>query len=135
WDEARARDALGEIVADAEAACDGGFWPGHPLDDLPEEPRLCTVYLGSAGMIWALRELGSSIDARELIATAIDRYRTTPDFDDHAHPPSMWMGETGLLVVAGKVGSPLVDQQRLRDLIRANRAHPTWELMWGSPGT
>jgi hypothetical protein len=45
------------------------------------------------------------------------------------------MGETGLLVVAARVGSPLADERRLRELVRANREHPTWEPMWGSPGT
>ncbi len=44
------------------------------------------------------------------------------------------MGETGLLVVAAKIGAE-ADAQRLRELIRANRDHATWELMWGSPGT
>jgi hypothetical protein len=45
------------------------------------------------------------------------------------------MGETGLLVVAAKVGTPAADRGRLRELVRENREHPTWELMWGSPGT
>ncbi len=135
WNEARVRDALGEIVADAEASCVAGFWPGHPLDDLPEQARLCTIYLGSTGVIWALRQLDSSIDWRELIAGLIDRYRASPDFaeDGEAHPPSLWMGETGLLVVAARAGAPVAD--RLGELVRANRTHPTWDLMWGSPGT
>ena len=29
----------------------------------------------------------------------------------------------------------MADRERLRELIRANRSHPTWELLWGSPGT
>jgi hypothetical protein len=135
WDEARARAASREIVADAEEACADGFWPGHPGDDAPEEPALCTLYLGSAGMIWALWEMGSSIDGRDLLARVIERYRGSPDFGREAHAPSLWMGETGLLVVARRVGSPLADQDRLRELVLENRDHPTWELMWGSPGT
>jgi lantibiotic modifying enzyme len=37
--------------------------------------------------------------------------------------------------VADKIGSPAADRERLRDLVQRNRMHPTWELMWGSPGT
>jgi Lanthionine synthetase C-like protein len=135
WDEARVRASLREIVADAEQACANGFWPGHRYDDVAEDAALCTLYLGSAGMIWALRKLGSSIDGRDVLAGVIERYRASPDFDQEAHAPSLWMGETGLLVVAERVGSPLADQHRLRELVMENRDHPTWELMWGSPGT
>ncbi len=136
WDEAIARAAVSEIVADAEAAVVDGAWPVHPADD--EElalGSLSSLYLGSAGVIWALHRLGSSLDLPSLVAGAIERYRSRPDFGEDAHPPSLWMGETGLLVVAAKVDSAAADMQRLRRLIRENRNHPTWELMWGSPGT
>jgi hypothetical protein len=135
WDQGCARAALDAIVADAEDSCDEGFWPAHPLDDGGDESAPCGLYFGSAGMLWALRQLGSSIDARTMIASVIDRYRSSPDLGEEAHPPSLLLGETGLLVVAARVGSPLADEQRLRVLVRENRDHPTWELLWGSPGT
>lgn len=135
WDEPRARDAIARIVADAESAERDGFWPGHPLDDLEDTARVCSLYLGSAGMIWALWTLGSSLDARAAIAAAIERYRAVPDFGAEAHPPSLWMGETGLLVVAATLGAAAADQPRLRELIRQNRDHPTREFMWGAAGT
>ena len=69
------------------------------------------------------------------MAAALERYRVTPDFARDPHPPSLLCGETGILVAAERVGSPVADRERLRELIRANRRHPTWELMWGSPGT
>jgi hypothetical protein len=135
WEEGRARDAIAEIVADAEAACARGFWPGHELDDTADGPALCSLYLGSGGMLWALAKLGSSIDTGAMIAIVLERYRASPDFDQEAHAASLWMGETGLLVIAARLGSPLADSRRLRDLVAGNRDHPTWELMWGSPGT
>ncbi|MBV9002812.1 MAG: LanC-like protein [Solirubrobacterales bacterium] len=135
WDERLARKAIEAIVADAEAAQVDGFWPGHPLDDAAEHDRFSSLYLGSAGMIWGLWRLGAAPDASAALETAIDPYRVTPDFGPAAHPPSLWMGETGLLLVADKVRSPLADRQRLRDLVHRNREHQTWELMWGSPGT
>jgi hypothetical protein len=137
WDERLARDAIDSIVSDAQAAERGGFWPGHPADDVSEHERICSLYLGSAGMIWALTTLGGSIDGSAAVTAALEQYRTRQDFlsEGIAHAPSLWMGETGVLVVAAKVGSPAADPERLRDLVRQNREHPTWELMWGSPGT
>jgi hypothetical protein len=135
WDEMLARDAVSAIVADAVAAESDGFWPGHPLDEVEERERLCSLYLGSVGMIWGLWKLGASYDCPAAVAAAIERYRSVPDFGPDAHAPSLWMGETGLLVVAAIVGSSAADRGRLRDLVRENREYPTWELMWGSPGT
>jgi hypothetical protein len=135
WDVRQAEAALAGIVADAESAVVGGGWPGHGLDDEPEGSQIMSLYLGTAGMVWALNELDSSLDAPMLVDKAVDRYRTLPDFEGAAHAPSLWMGETGLLVLAAKIGSPGADERRLRELVRANRQHPTWELMWGSSGT
>jgi hypothetical protein len=51
WNETRARAAIAEIVADAEAAFDEeALWPGHPRDDVDEQPLKC-LYLGASGMI------------------------------------------------------------------------------------
>jgi Lanthionine synthetase C-like protein len=135
WDPAVARGAIAAIVADAEAAERDGGWPGHPLDDVGEDERLCSLYLGAAGMIWALSKLESSIDRDAATLSMLERYRTSPHPDEHAHPPSLFLGETGMLVVADKLGSPAADADRLRALVRANRECPTWELLYGSPGT
>jgi hypothetical protein len=135
WDERLARDAIEAIVSDAESAVEDGFWPGHPRDDVRDDERFSSLYLGSAGMIWALWKLGASFDVSAALDAAVDHYRSDPDCGSDAHAPSLWMGETGLLVVAVKIGSPAADRERLRDLVLRNREHPTWELMWGSPGT
>jgi hypothetical protein len=134
WDEALARDALDEIVADAEAALHGCVWPGHPSDEAVGE-AFVSLYLGTAGMVWALWQLGSRLDLADVAGRALLRYREAPDFGEEAHLPSLWMGETGLLLVAARVGAPAADMARLPELVRANRLHPTRELMWGSPGT
>jgi Lanthionine synthetase C-like protein len=136
WDAAWAREAIAEIVADAEEAAGAdGTWPLHPRDD-PEEGEVWSgLYLGSAGMVWGLSRLGSRLDGHRAIAAALDRYRRTPDHAKDPHPPSLWLGETGILVLAAELGAPTADPVRLRELIRANRDHPTRELMWGSPGT
>ncbi|MBV8221557.1 MAG: LanC-like protein [Solirubrobacterales bacterium] len=135
WDPAVARAAIVAIVGDAEAAEREGGWPGHPLDDLDETRVLSSVYLGGAGMVWALWKLGSSLDVRAAVAGTLERYRVAPDLEEGPHPSSLLIGETGMLAVAGRLGSPAFDIDRLRELVRANRECPTWELLYGSPGT
>ncbi len=137
WDAGRVRDAVAAIVGDAERACDGRFWRDHPRDEWPAfPPGPTTIYLGSAGMCWALHRLGSSLDVAAVLERAIEHYRERPDFaPDFGDEPSLWMGESGLLLVARIVGSAAADDDRLAARIHENRANPTWELMWGSPGT
>jgi hypothetical protein len=135
WDPARAQQAIDAIVADALAARGNAGWPGHPLDDLRENESWCSIYLGAAGMIWGLWRLGATFDADGAIDAALRRYRSAPPEFEGRHPPSLWLGETGLLVVADRVGSAAANRRRLHELVLANREHPSWELMWGSPGT
>jgi Lanthionine synthetase C-like protein len=135
WEPAVARAAIRRIVADAEATEQDGGWPGHPLDDVREDEVWCSLYLGGAGMIWALSKLGSSLDCDAAVAAALERYRSATGSEEALHPPSLLVGETGVLVVAQKLSSPVADSDRLRSLILANREYPTWELLYGSPGT
>lgn len=137
WDEARVREWMAAIVEDAERSIDDGGWPNHPLDDDQEDdplpPGLATIYLGAAGMLWALHRLGSTLDLAPLAEAALRRYRERPDFGDDV--PSLLMGESGILLVALLVGAPPEHRARLRERVVENERNATWELMWGSPGT
>jgi hypothetical protein len=135
WDPGIARDAIAEIVADVEAAAEDSTWPNHPLDEVHDEGRFCSLYLGGAGIVWGLHRLGSNLDLPAMIAAALERYRTAPAGKESTHAPSLLLGETGILMVAQKLGAPVADERRLSHLVRANREHQTWELLWGSPGT
>jgi hypothetical protein len=61
WDADRARAAIGAIVAETESAfTPESLWRPHPLDEAEDEPplgRVATLYLGAAGVIWALHAL------------------------------------------------------------------------------
>ena len=135
WDPGAARKAVATIVADAESAAQEGMWPNHPLDEVPEHERFCSLYLGGAGMIWGLHRLGSTLDLKAAITAALQRYRTAPAAEESTHAPSLLVGETGILAVAQKLDAPVADERRLSELVRANREHETWELLYGSPGT
>ena len=115
-----------EIVAEAEAALTAESWPAHPADDPVLPYETFGLYLGSAGIIWALRRLGSSLELDALAAEALRGYRQTPNVDE---PASLLTGETGLLVLTRS------DDDRLAQLVAANERNPAWEVLWGSPGT
>ena len=140
WDEARAREAIARIVADTDAGIDpDGLWPAHPRDEWEEEKPSATVYLGAAGVVWALDALRRhdaaevGLDLPGVIERAAAQYREQPDVE--GDPPGLWLGESGLLLVAERVGSAAADADRLLARVRENIANETWELMWGSPGT
>jgi hypothetical protein len=132
WDDARAEEAIRAIVADAEAAFDGERWPWHPRDD--EDDDSSNVYLGGAGMIWALHELGST-GWEDAAVAFIDRYRAQALLDEHAIETSYSFGELGIALVAFLVTRDAGIADRVHDLVVA-RAHPeTNEVMVGTPGT
>ena len=145
WDEGRARAAIAAIVADTEDAFDADeLWPAHPADlaDGPL-PRVSTVYLGASGVIWALDRLQRS-GLAELrhdwasVATGLyEHYLAEPDYQDVVDDtvPSLWMGEAGILVVAHTLAPARWQEEQLLAVVRGNDANPSWELMWGSPGT
>ncbi len=133
WDEARAREAISAIVADAEAAWDGERWPWHPRDgDEDEDPS--SIYLGSAGVVWALHELGST-GWEDAAVALVGRYRARPDFGEGASAPSYWMGEAGIALVAYRLTGDAGLADRVHELVLANLDSETNEVMWGTPGT
>jgi len=145
WDAGRARAAVAAIVFETEASFDpDGLWPAHPLDEEDNEPplgRVASLYLGAAGVIWALHALarsglaGTGRDWSDVALTLPDRYRAEPDFPTKGVVPSLWMGEAGILLVAHTLAPAAWQEERLLDVVCANVDHPSRELMWGSPGT
>jgi lantibiotic modifying enzyme len=146
WDEGRVRATIADIVARTEAAFDEReLWPAHPLDDPDDGPltRVASLYLGAAGVIWALHELervGAAGLRREWsdVATRLaETYPTAPDFPDFVDGPvpSLWMGEAGILIVAHVLSPAAWQEERLLEAVHANAENPSWELNWGSPGT
>lgn len=135
WDDATARDAIARICRDAEAAFDDAErrWPAHPLDDEVTPDELLTVYLGGAGMVWALDGLaraGVHAPERDWAAVATDiAARAAP------LPPSLLVGRAGILLVAWLLRPSPETADLLALEIAANVGNETNELLWGSPGT
>ena len=145
WDADRAHSAIGAIVAETESAfAPESLWQPHPLDEADDEPplgRMACLYLGAAGVIWALHgleraravELGR--DWAEVAASLPERYREVPDFPGEGVMPSLWFGEAGILLVAHTLAPSRWVEERLLEAVRANAANPTLELAWGPAGT
>ncbi|HXY80223.1 MAG TPA: LanC-like protein [Gaiellaceae bacterium] len=145
WDEARVRDAIRAIVADADAAYSpDGLWPAHEWDGWDAPLPLKNLYVGAAGVVWALNRLRlhaeSALDLRTVALRALELWREEPDFERNEIKPepaesSLFCGETGPLLVACLLGAggSLADELLAR--VRANVANEAEELFWGTPGT
>jgi len=148
WNEGRALDVIERIVCDAEARFSPeGWWPSHPRDEVPPEVAAqpaTPLYMGGAGMVWALRYL------RDAGAAALRRDESYPDTDELLRRNGEWLqaagppgygagsylcGDTSILLMAYGVEANEALADRLAALIEGHVAHPTRELMWGSPGT
>jgi hypothetical protein len=142
WDEARARDALQEIVSDALGAMQPGVsWPMHPRDDDGDLPSggFKGTYLGSAGVLWALwflqqqGAIDTALDFPEAMARVSAAYVADPDSGERV--PSYFLGEAGILLAQWRM-SPSDDiAARLHEVVEANLRNPTLEALWGAPGT
>ncbi|HJQ51806.1 MAG TPA: LanC-like protein [Gaiellaceae bacterium] len=145
WDEARVRDGIAAIVADADAAFDPEeLWPAHEWDGYNAPLPLKNLYIGASGVVFALDRLQrcglaeTQLDLSSVALQTLERWRAEPDFlrgEVLPEPPESGLltGETGILLVACKLGHPLEDDLRAR--IRANLANEAEDLMWGTPGT
>jgi hypothetical protein len=139
WSESRARSAIDSIVADTERAFDEQtLWPAHPLDDEVGAVEALSLYFGAAGVVWALDELesrGATELRRSWAPIAEGLHARYVEASQGEPAPSLFIGESGILLVAHRLAPAAWQEERLMACIRANVANPFWELMWGSPGT
>ncbi len=137
WDEGRARAAIAAIVADAEQAFDRArLWTLHPLDwddDEDAERSYTGLYMGAAGVIWALAELGSQRDFAAIADGLDERYLARPDSGPPA--PGLWLGRAGILAVAERLAPDPARRDLLHALLDENAENPAVEVMWGAPGS
>ena len=144
WVPARVEDAIAAIVADADAAFDPrALWPAHEWDAREKPLPLSGLYVGAAGVIWALDELQrrghaeSSLDLAGAVVRSVEFERATPDFsaDDHCRPGALMSGLTGAALVAFRLTSDPALADDVHALVRGNVDNPTDDISWGAPGT
>src|SRR5438093_11347511 len=131
WVPARVQDAIAAIVSDTDAAFDlDALWPAHEWDGWEEPLPLKNLYVGAAGMIWALdalRRRGHAETSLDLAAAALrtlELERAQPDStaDEHYRPGALLRGETGPLLVAYRLTSDPALADVLTALVRATAA-------------
>jgi hypothetical protein len=144
WDPARVEVAIAAIVSDADAAFDlDALWPAHEWDGWEEPLPLKNLYVGAAGVIWALdalRRRGHAETSLDLAAAALrtlELERAEPDStaDEHYHPAALLTGETGPVLIAFRLAPDPALADDLHTLVGAKVANPTDDIMWGAPGT
>nr|WP_295785237.1 hypothetical protein [Rhodoferax sp.] len=144
WDAMQAQQAILSIVRDVEQArLPQGHWPVHMLDldggDAPPATGYQSIYLGSAGTVWALwylqREGAAHCDVETLgaIELAAQTYPSSPDTG--AVVPSYFFGEVGIQLVRWRLTGSGDAADRLYASIQHNIPNPTNEALWAAPGT
>jgi lantibiotic modifying enzyme len=143
WDEGAARRAIEAIARDCEDRFSPTeLWPPHPLDteDEPVAAPFTMLYMGAAGVIWALDCL-----ARRGFARGTDRFAPTLAALEALNlrqiepwgqgVESYLMGRSGVLLTYYRVRPSREVADRLAQSVAANTEHPSRELLWGAPGT
>jgi lantibiotic modifying enzyme len=147
WDPGRVRDAISSIVADADDAFDPErLWPADDWDAWASPLPLKSLYVGAAGVVWALDALGrrgyaeSRLDLAAAAGRTLNAWREAPDLPTGPGLPtpaeaSLLCGASGILAVAWR----LVPSDELADdlfaRVRENVENEAEEVMWGTPGT
>jgi lantibiotic modifying enzyme len=145
WDPARVKDEIAAIVSDADSACDpAALWPAHGWDGWQAALPLKNLYVGAAGVAWALAKLRpvaeSRLDLAAVATQALERWRAEPDFVEGEVIPAhgeaaLFVGETGPLLVSFLLTRDAGHADRLHELVCGNVDNETDELFWGAPGT
>jgi len=147
WVESRVRAAIREIVHDAEAAFDADrLWPADEWDGWNTPLPLTSLYVGAAGVIWALAALERRGHAEpamplgEAAKRALEAWRRRPSLMEGVELPlqaeaGFLSGESGILLVAWQLAPSDELASDLFDRVRQNCASEVDDLMWGTPGT
>jgi hypothetical protein len=150
WDEGRVRDAIRAVVTDTNRALRGPrlLWRADDWDRWQGTSPMKNLYVGAAGVFWALDQLrkrdhgDTQLDLADLSRRTVTLFRQKPDLKTRMPLPlpppresALFAGETGILLVAWRLGptDELADDLLAR--VRANVDNPADEVMWGSPGT
>ena len=147
WDEERVRSGIRAIVADADAAYGAtSLWPANDWDSWRTPTPLTTLYVGAAGVVWALEQLRSRGLAEprthlaEAAVGALRAWRREPDLMAEIELPStkesgLLSGETGILLVAWQLTGEGRLADDLYERVRENEGSEAEDVMSGTPGT
>ena len=147
WDDERIRVAIREIVADADAAFDESLlWPADEWDAWQTPTPLKSLYVGAAGVIWALDVLArrdvavTTLDLPLAARQTVDAWRAEPDLMRGVELPrparaGFLTGQAGILTVAYRLDPAPRLADELYERVRENAANTATGVMWGTAGS
>jgi hypothetical protein len=148
WEGERAAAAIRAIVADTEASLRGPklLWKADSWDNWQATSPMKNLYVGTAGVLWALDELRRrghaepKLDLEDLALRNLELFRQRPDipkFMRHqgSAKSGFMTGESGILLVAFRLAPSNELANDLLTRVRANVGNEAEEVMWGAPGT
>jgi Lanthionine synthetase C-like protein len=147
WDEGWVRAEIARIVADADASYDADrLWPAEEWDSWQTPTPLKALYVGGAGVVWALGALQrrghaeSRLDLAEAARNVHEAWRAEPAYIQGIELPSparaaLLAGESGILTVAWQLSPDGEIADTLFERVTENAHNDANEIMWGSPGT
>jgi hypothetical protein len=147
WREEGVRERIRTIAADAETTYSPEtFWPADEWDGWQAPLPLQSLYVGAAGVLWALdvlRRRGHTDGELDLAAAGerlVERWRVQPDFMQVEELPEpresgLLTGGSGVVLVAWRLAPSDQLAVDLHARVVANKDNAANELMWGSPGT
>jgi hypothetical protein len=142
WDEQFVRAAINRIAADTIRDFSATMlWPTHPDDYSEPSATFYNLYMGAAGVIWALDYLRRSgatdtvPDYGPIVVDLISRNRARMARARALGLGGLLSGDTGILLTAARLnGIPTVVEQ-IGEAIDGNADNPCREFMYGAPGT
>ena len=148
WNPDRAARAIREIVLDTDDAWRGPrlFWRADVWDHWRATSPMKNLYVGSAGVIWALDALRrrahaeTQLDLADLALRNLELSRARPDYIKGLELPtpresSLFIGEGGIALVAWRLAPSPSLADELLGHVRANVDNKADEVMWGASGT
>lgn len=148
WSERRVREAIRRIVDDTDEAFRGPrlLWRAHAWDRWQATSPMKNLYVGAAGVLWALERLRARgyaetrLDLARVAVRTLELFRARPDIQRAMKPPEpaesgLMTGETGILLVAWRLTGDAAHAESLLARIRANVDNDGDDVMWGTPGT
>lgn len=139
WNEEQVKVVIKDIFEKSLASFDSEhLWPTDSNEDADIACNK-TMYYGAAGNLWALDQIALFLDLElpfdkaSLIQDIHKKYLVNPDTKEVI--PSLFLGETGILLLDYRFSPSDEVEKRLFRIIKENIRNPTLEALWGAPGT